>query len=99
MKHNENKAEAIDYAKSISSSFFSSLGISELNPMSSPVTNITTENSNDKYLSKFLLFFIEMLLVSGSVMSEMLFYIFIAALLWGVIDIGLNWKKEGNDIY
>lgn len=96
LKHNEDKAQAIDYARSISSSFFSSLGISELNPMSSPVTNISTENLNQKFLSKFLLFFMEMLLVSGSVMSELLFYIFLAALLWGVIDIALSWKKEGN---
>lgn len=96
LRHNENKSHAIDYAKSISSSFFSSLGISELNPMSQPVTNISTENQNEKFLSKFLLFFMEMLLVSGSVMSELLFYIFIAALLWGVIDIALSWKKEGN---
>lgn len=96
LKHNENKAQAIDYARSISSSFFSSLGISELNPMAQPVTNITSENKNERFLSNFLLFFMEMLLVSGSVMSEILFYIFLAALLWGVIDIGLNWKKEGN---
>lgn len=96
LKHNENKAQAIDYARSISSSFFSSLGISELNPMAQPVTNITSENKNDKYLSKFLLFFMEMLLVSGSVMSDMLYYLFLAALLWGVIDIALSWKKEGN---
>ena len=25
-----------------------------------------------------------------------MFYIFLAALLWGVIDIALSWKKEGN---
>jgi hypothetical protein len=96
LKHNKNKAQAIDYARSISSSFFSSLGISELNPMSPPVTNISTENQNEKFLSKFLLFFMEMLLVSGSVMSELLFYIFLASILWGVIDIALSWKKEGN---
>lgn len=96
LKHNENKAQAIDYARSISSSFFSSLGISELNPMSPPVTNISTENLNGQYLSKFLLFFMEMLLVSGSVMSDLLFYLFFAALLWGVVDIALSWKKEGN---
>lgn len=96
LKHNENKAQAIDYARSISSSFFSSLGISELNPMSPPVTNISTENQNEKFLSKFLLFFMEMLLVSGSVMSDLLYYLFLAALLWGVIDIALSWKKEGN---
>ena len=64
--------------------------------MSPPVTNISTENLNEKFLSKFLLFFMEMLLVSGSVMSELLFYIFLSALLWGVIDIALSWKKEGN---
>ena len=91
LKHDENKLHAIDYARSISSSFFSSLGINELNPMAQPVTNITSENSNDKFLSKFLLFFMEMLLVSGSVMSELLFYIFLAALLWGVVYIVFIW--------
>lgn len=97
LQHTQNKASAIDYARSISSSFFSSLGIPELNPMSTPKYTVTTANENEKFLDKFLLFFMETLLVSGDVMSSILWYLFLLSLLWSLIDIGLNWQKQKED--
>lgn len=97
LQHTQNKASAIDYARSISSSFFSSLGISELNPMATPNYTVTTANENEKYLDKFLLFFMETLLISGDVMSSILWYLFLLSLLWSVIDIALNLQKQKED--
>lgn len=86
------KAQAIDYARSISSSFFSSLGISELNPMNAPVTNITTENQNESFYQSFF-YFMECYWYLAQ-LSDLLMYLFLAAVLWGVIDIALSWKKK-----
>lgn len=97
LQHTQNKASAIDYARSVSSSFFSSLGIPELNPMATPNYTVTTVNENEKFLDKFLLFFMETLLVSGDVMSSILWYLFLLSLLWSLIDIGLNWQKQKED--
>lgn len=97
LQHTQNKASAIDYARSISSSFFSSLGIPELNPMATPNYTVTTANENEKYLDKFLLFFMETLLVSGDVMGSILWYLFLLSLLWSVIDLGLNLQKQKED--
>lgn len=97
LQHTQNKASAIDYARSISSSFFSSLGIPELNPMASPNYTVTTQNQNEKYLDKFLLFFMETLLISGDVMGSILWYLFLLSLLWSVIDIAFNMQKMKED--
>lgn len=93
----QTHSDAIDYVRSASQSLFNAIGLEVLNPMSPPNFDIQTQNANQKFLDKFLLFFFETLLVSSTIMSDILWYLFLLSLLWSVLDIAFNFHKMKED--
>lgn len=93
----QTHATAIDYVRSASQGLFSAIGIEGLNPMSPPSFDIQTQNANQKFMDKFLLFFFETLLISSTVMSDILWYLFLLSLLWSILDIAFNFHKMKED--
>ena len=93
----QTHSAAIDYVRSASQGLFSAIGLSGLNPMSPPSFDIQTQNVNQKFMDKFLLFFFETLLVSSTIMSDILWYLFLLSLLWSVLDIAFNFHKMKED--
>lgn len=93
----QTHATAIDYVRSASQGLFSAVGIEGLNPMSPPNFDIQTQNANQRFLDKFLLFFFETLLISSTVMGDILWYLFLLSLLWSVVDIAFNFHKNKED--
>lgn len=93
----QTHATAIDYVRSASQGLFSAIGIEGLNPMSPPSFDIQTQNSNQRFTDKFLLFFFETLLISSPVMGDILWYLFLLSLLWSVLDIAFNMQRMKED--
>lgn len=93
----QTHSNAIDYVRSASQGLFSAIGIEGLNPMSPPSFDIQTQNANQKFMDKFLLFFFETLLISSSVMGDILWYLFLLSLLWSILDIAFNFHKMKED--
>ncbi|MCT7912169.1 hypothetical protein N5912_10045 [Arcobacter lacus] len=93
----QTHSDAIDYVRSASQGLFNAIGLEGLNPMSPPNFDIQTQNANQKFLDKFLLFFFETLLVSSTIMSDILWYLFLLSLLWSVLDIAFNFHKMKED--
>lgn len=93
----QTHSNAIDYVRSASQGLFSAIGIEGLNPMSPPSFDIQTQNANQKFMDKFLLFFFETLLISSTVMGDILWYLFLLSLLWSVLDIAFNFHKMKED--
>lgn len=93
----QTHANAIDYVRSASQGLFSAIGLEGLNPLSPPSFDIQTQNANQKFMDKFLLFFFETLLISSSVMEEVFWYLFLLSLLWSVLDIAFNFHKMKED--
>lgn len=97
LQSTQTHARAIDYVRSASQGLFSAIGLEGLNPLSPPNFDIQTQNANQKFMDKFLLFFFETLLISGDVMSSILWYLFLLSLLWSVLDIAFNLNKMKED--
>lgn len=93
----QTHAAAIDYVRSTSQGLFSAIGLEGLNPLSPPSFDIQTQNANQKFMDKFLLFFFETLLISSSVMGDILWYLFLLSLLWSILDIAFNFHKMKED--
>lgn len=93
----QTHSAAIDYVRSVSQGLFSAIGIEGLNPMAPPSFDIQTQNANQKFLDKFLLFFFETLLISSSVIGDILWYLFLLSLLWSLLDIAFNFHKMKED--
>lgn len=93
----QTHSAAIDYVRSASQGLFSVIGLEGLNPMSPPSFDIQTQNANQKFMDKFLLFFFETLLISSTVMGDILWYLFLLSLLWSVLDISFNMQKMKED--
>lgn len=93
----QTHSNAIDYVRSASQGLFSAIGIEGLNPMSPPSFDIQTQNANQKFMDKFLLFFFETLLISSTVMGDILWYLFLLSLLWSVLDIAFNMQRMKED--
>ncbi|MDX9901609.1 MAG: hypothetical protein RBT22_08985 [Aliarcobacter sp.] len=93
----QTHATAIDYVRSASQGLFSAIGLEGLNPLSPPSFDIQTQNANQKFLDKFLLFFFETLLISSTVIGDILWYLFLLSLLWSVLDIAFNMQRMKED--
>lgn len=93
----QTHSAAIDYVRSASQGLFSAIGLEGLNPMAPPSFDIQTQNANQKFLDKFLLFFFETLLVSSTIMGDILWYLFLLSLFWSVLDIAFNFHKMKED--
>ena len=93
----QTHSDAIDYVRSVSQSLFNAIGLEVLNPMSPPSFDIQTQNANQKFLDKFLLFFFETLLVSSTIIGDILWYLFLLSLFWSVLDIAFNFHKMKED--